>query len=142
MRIETTLNHEHRLLSLVSDIFSSARWGASSHAELLETIGKRIYADSAWKRIPSWCRGRIEQRIRDEHSGMYSPRVSASDLDKLRFGKLHPADIPYVKWELKVDGQPVTSDEISKRRAAGDEGIWDRVKGSHVWNHRPEKTYN
>jgi hypothetical protein len=40
-------------------------------------------------------------------------------------------------WQLYVDGEPMTSTEISMRRAAGDEGIWDRVAGRHVWRSHP-----
>jgi hypothetical protein len=42
-------------------------------------------------------------------------------------------------WQLYVDGIPLTSNEISDRRAAGDENIWLRVKGRHEWRgtHEP-----
>jgi hypothetical protein len=36
----------------------------------------------------------------------------------------------------------VTSNDICKRRADGDENIWKRVVGQHVWNHKPKRGFS
>lgn len=36
------------------------------------------------------------------------------------------------KWQLFLDGEPVTSAQVSVKRE-GDENVWKRVTGYHVW---------
>jgi len=134
MKIETALNHERRLAGHASEIFQNARIMGQSHREILDRITARVYSDPAWQRLPSWATSRIEQRIRTEHDNVYKPDLSANQLERLLSGKDHRL-VPYVRWQLRLDNHYVTSDELSAMRAAGDEGVWRRVEGTHIWNH-------
>lgn len=141
MQITTALNHEKRLLTDASAIFSSARWGGDSHAELLKRIHTRIYQDPAYQKCPRWVRANVNRRIRDNFDGIYQPQLSGNDLEKIA-STGDTSRVPYVRWQLRVDGKHTSSNEISDRRANGDPDIWSRVEGAHIWNHRPERTYS
>lgn len=44
-------------------------------------------------------------------------------------------------WVLYLDGEVTNSDEISAKRSAGDEGVWDRVCGHFEWRSHPGKPF-
>lgn len=73
-------------------------------------------------------------------SGVHS-NIEASDLALSQKRALHSRNWALrdfmwnfeAKWQLFLDGEPVTSAEISAKREAGDEDVWKRVSGYHVW---------
>jgi hypothetical protein len=141
MKIETAMNHESRLKQLAGDVFWFARHGGQSHSDILKRIIERVYGDPSYGRVPGWVTQRLKQRIDDLYNRIYKPDLSASDLRRvLESGS--DADVPYVRWQLRVDGKYVTRDEIALLRAAGDEEIWQRVEGAHIWNHKPHLLYS
>ena len=140
MKIDTALNHERRLAGHVNEIFQNARLMGQNHRTILDRITEKVYSDPAWKRAPVWLTSRVDQLIRTEHDRVYQPDLSASQLERLLSGK-DTRPVPYVRWSLRVDGIPRTTDWICKRREAGDDGIWDRVEGAHIWNHN-NNTYS
>ena len=142
MKISTALNHQTRLSSLTADIVASGRYGASTHAEILERVKSHVYSDPSWALCPSWVHDRVQTALTIALDGLYAPKISGNDL--MRLLSQEPADripVAYVRWQLRVDGEFTTSDEISRKRADGDDDIWKRVEGAHIWNHRPENVY-
>jgi len=142
MKFTTAYNHRDRLRSLLRDTFSSARYGAMTHADLLKMLADRIYSDSGYKRAPSWVASSLHDLSNELHSGMYHPVLRGSDLVKLAVGAIKPESIAYVRWAMRVDGIERDSDWVSARREAGDDDVWQRVMGAHVWNHRPDRLYS
>lgn len=47
----------------------------------------------------------------------------------------------HARWQLYLDGKPVTSDEISAKREAGDEQVWYRVQGRHEYDNSHDPYY-
>jgi hypothetical protein len=108
-------------------------------------LKRQIYDDPAWKLVPGWVQSNIFALVNDLLGQIYKPDLHASELDKLlasaRNGE--PAKpVAYVRWKISVDGEEQTTDQISKRRAAGEENIWQRTVGAHVWNHKPERLFS
>ncbi len=144
MKIDTALNHQKRFRTRVHDIYSSARLCGASHQHILERIKTQVYSDPAWKLVPGWVQRNIFQLGADLLGRIYQPDLHASELDKLLASARNgepTKPVAYVRWKLSVDGTEQTTDQICKRRAAGDDDIWKRTIGAHVWNHKPERLF-
>lgn len=146
MRITTAMNHERRMLGHVGEILAWVRLGGHSHSWALEQRRTRVFEDSAWKRVPSWVQRRVNERFGDGlkqmemvvmHYGSYEHAMAQA------LARVDPAPAAYVRWQLRVDGEHVTSNQICERCKAGDEDIWNRVEGAHIWNHHtPTRLYS
>lgn len=70
-----------------------------------------------------------------------SQRIENADVTVVDRGRLNDANwalreysvMAHASWQLYLDGSPVTSDEVSAKRAAGDEDVWLRIKGRHEY---------
>jgi len=59
MKQSTTLNHLRRLESLIKDCYSQARIYHLSADDHLANIGKRVWQDSAFRKLPNWAKSRL-----------------------------------------------------------------------------------
>lgn len=50
--------------------------------------------------------------------------------------------LTHARWQLYLDGNPVTSAQISAKREAGDEDVWLRIKGRHEWDDSHDPYYD
>ena len=145
MRISTTLNHEKRLLSILTDTYYFARSGAHSHAWILERIQTRFYGDPAYSKLPSWAKMRLGAHHDTLARNVYKPDVHAADLERMLEAARNGRDVKpaaYLRWAHRLDGIETTTDAICDAREAGDETVWSRVESTFVWNHRPDRTYS
>lgn len=139
MRITTSMNHRDRLLAIVEETFHFARVCGFSNSAIRKRIAERVHADSAWPKLPYWAQNRVSHKALDEYQEVYRPKLYARDLESLLALEADKRSlVPYVRWQLRVDGEHVTSSQIIAMREAGDENVWDRVEGAHIWNHRPK----
>lgn len=140
MQRKTAYNHLRRLERQVESVFCFARISGLSHQTVLDEIQGRVWLDPAYKRCPGWVRERLSERIGIYFGLVYRAVLHGNDADALWAGdgRPHPE---YVRWQLRVDGEHIDTDEIIRRRKAGDEDIWARVEGAHIWNHRPDRLY-
>jgi len=130
MRISTALNHERRLKNRLTEIYSNGRRAGSTHEDILARLTAEVWKDEGLARCPRWVHDRLSELSHERLRQLYM--VVDYPLPLLR---TPPEKWAYVIWKLRVDGEIVDSDEISRRRKAGDEDIWERVEGAHVWNH-------
>ena len=138
MKRSTASNHLQRWSEFVNDTFSQARHFALSHSEIIENLKNKVYSDPAWEKVPSWVRERISSKREHLFDQLYCAVIHGEDLKRVINGTFVPA---FVRWQLRVDGEFVSCEEISRRRGDGDEDIWNRVEGAHVWNHKPNKSF-
>ena len=139
MKITTAINHRDRLLGHVREAFHLARLCASPNAQIREMISKRIYTDSAWPSLPGWVSQRVSNMILDEYQRIYAPVLGAAQLERLLAAPRGDASrlVPYVRWQLRLDGAHVNSDQICAISREHDPDVWQRVEGAHIWNHKP-----
>jgi len=126
MKIDTALNHQKRFKTRIRDIYHSARLCAESHQHILERLRTQVYDDPAWKRVPGWVQSNVTTLGSYLLDRIYRPDLHANELDKLLASaqKGEPVKpVAYVRWKLSVDGVEQTTDQICKRRAAGDDDI-------------------
>jgi hypothetical protein len=108
-------------------------------------LKERVYDDPAWKKVPGWVRRSVWHRTEYLSKNLYYPKLHAKELEKLldKARKGEPTKpVAYLRWALRVDGVEMDCDEIIRRREAGDEDIWNRVEGAHIWNHKPENPFS
>lgn len=145
MRITTALYHERLFLERIQEILWSTRRGGRAHGWALKQWAKRIVEDPAWKRVPRWVQQKVHDRFSEGLRQMYTVVEHHSDYEQRLANATAGREVKpaaFVRWQLRVDGEFTTIDEISARRQAGDEDIWKRVEGAHIWNHKPENTYD
>lgn len=145
MKITTAMNHRDRFKSQVNGAYYWCRHSGWLHEKLLTQLREKVYEDPAWNKVPGWVRRDIYNLTDHLSRGLYFPNLTQRELNhllaKARAGE-ETKPVAYLRWALRVDGVEVTSDEIIKRREAGDEDIWKRVEGAHVWNHKPDHTFS
>lgn len=116
MNTSTSYNHQQRYKAIVADIFSSAKSFHSTHAQILERIGQKVYSDSAWPKVPSHVRVYIGAWV----------ECSFQDIDR-----------HYLAWRVYWRGSLVDSSVVLA-------GTWNECesgKGAHVWKDRPDRIY-
>lgn len=139
MKGRTADNHLRRLKRLAYEAHSSIRHAGGTFDELLAERSK-IRNDPALAKCPGWVGARLHEYMDLLFNQLHVAVLHADQVDALVAGKGQPP--AFLRWRLRVDGKFVTSDEICEQRAAGDEDIWMRVEGAHVWNHKPERAFN
>jgi len=120
MRTSTAHNHLQRLSGILVSIYSSARWGASSHADILERMRAKVWHDPALRSTPSWVRMLLVER-----SG-----VALSDLYRAN----PDSGPPSLVWTLFLDGQPIAFNDVPSERMQD-------LRGAHTWSHRPGRCF-
>ena len=136
MRVSTAFNHRERYLRRVVDIYGSARSFGAPHKWILGQLKKHIHNDDAWSRVPSWVQSSVNERGHQLLKDLYRPYLHEKELMRLlEQGPDAFASVRFVRWQHRLDGVFVTSDEVCAKRAAGDENVWDRLESAHIWNH-------
>lgn len=121
-RYQTTEYNRHaRLASTVRDVYSWARHFCPTHVEIRANLTRQVYDTRDYRKLTPYYRGKL------------------SGLIECLAESLYRAD---VVWQLYVDGIPRTSNEISAMRQSGDENVWARVEGAHVWAWNPTKLFS
>jgi len=144
MKWSTADNHLRRITGLIEQVYSHARRGGLSHEYILVEV-KRVMKDAGLARCPGWVHTTLRERSSRLLHEVYRPMLYAAEAERLlaRARAGEPEEpLAYVRWALRVDGVETTSAVICERREAGDESIWERVEGAHVWNHKPENTFS
>lgn len=145
MRYETTMNHVKRLEGHVREIFWCARAQGYSHARILDERKRRIFDDPAWAKLPGWATQRVSLAFDAESDRIFSPDLSASQLEKTLADAIESGEAPkahYVRWALFLDGSETTTDIVCDIRNHGREDVWNDVAGCHVWNHDTTRHYS
>jgi hypothetical protein len=145
MHSTTAYNHLERLSRVQADILMRHRSAASTHDAILAEMKARVFDDPARNKLSREYLAILSERF---HAGMrelYSPNIGYADLERMLAAARKGEDVKplaYLRWALRVDGVETTSADICARRAAGDDGIWDRVEGAYVWNHKPDRPFS
>lgn len=116
MKVSTALNHKHRFLSRVKEIFAIARTSGHNHDEICRRFRFHVSNTAEWKRCP----GHVHEYIRGYRDAM--------------FDAIERCD---VTWHVWFEGKHV----IGKDGVP--DGRWAEVdadKGAFIWN-RTERIY-
>jgi hypothetical protein len=108
---QTEYNRHKRVMAGVRDLWSQARAFKLTCDAVIEAH-RALTESHDYKRLTPYYRGFV--------NGAYHTLWDAHWRDAVR-------------WQLYVDGNPRTSEEISAMREAGDVDVWQRVTGAHIY---------
>jgi hypothetical protein len=143
MKTSTAYNHSTRLIGWVQHIYMTARSCGSTHQHILGQLAEKVYGDPAWKKMPQWARQSVTDLGSTMLKELYRPVLYEHELRRmLAEGPSAMEKVAFVRWQLRVDGEFVTTEDICARRKAGDDDVWNRVEGAYIWNHMPDRVFD
>jgi len=110
----------------------------------------RAFRDTHARIVCAWRDSNAKHTPAQDTFAKCSAIVNEADVTNYDRGRLAAANwalreysvLTHARWQLYLDDVPVTSDEISAKRAAGDEDAWLRVKGRHEYDESHDPYYS